>query len=1003
MPESTAWVIRRPLLQGRQPVAALWFAHERFSEAQRQRMILEQWQTGASARRFADGDLLSFAQAQWRVCEQLEGWPLIRLGPVLCSAALDPQERQALPQADLWLVRGGQVQALQWASSRVLEPASWLELGDYPLLDTFDCQMSVPSLLPEPEPLQSDIRQILGNRVAAPDPEREVVLRALAEQARQPAAGKSRTASALQAAEALAAPGKQHRLLLGGLALLALMLFLGVGHDLLEPQQIEAPSVLKELLLWIASILFGAMLLTLFLAWLGRQLRVQPGARVEADDESAKHSASKKTAQGQGHAATPGNVAEGGAWTAELARQQAPAIKPRAQARRFKPSAWRQWLQRLAQGAVWQDLYGRRQAAYLQRMLDMFERGQLQEALRHAIPLMSDGAPSEPSFATPQPRKDLDLNRGESISRNLALNDEIREHLRQVYRQSFNRLDREGRIEEAVFVLAELLNARQEALDYLERHGRFEQAAGLALAWDSPAAVIVRLLCLAGDWQQALHVARRDDAFADALMLLQERWPELAEQLRLEWAYHLTRQGLWLQAVEVIWSLPAERQRAAQWLLAAEAAGGRLAAAALVKRAILLPDTLEAYADYLTQLRDEPQRSAERAAVAEALLQHQAQSKALAWLAGALVHALLADAAQGVGAMQTAQLLSLVKLSQNKLLRQDLPARLQPRHPPVALAERNEPLEWRAGDAGARPILDAVPLDDGRYLLALGEAGAAVVDAQGRVLFNFALPAWQIVLAHGRQMALVLARRDKVWRVSKLDLVQRQATDLGTLALQQFAREFDGVAWTIGLEHEVRVVDVDHGFRTLWHVGDLPGQVLHLHADAQNEWWWVGSESGASECWHYLLPERRLCARDHLQAVAQNVDGPSPRRRLSSAGEVFSVWVKAPETAEPVLILELAHNRQGWRLPGLGDDLYQSPRAQLSEHWLVAGYSTASGEQIWHFIHRLRAQVAASLVWPESCAVGVRCLGDDWLLFDQRGRLAHVDAKTGQLHNLSLY
>ncbi len=295
MPESTAWVIRRPLLQGRQPVAALWFAHERFSEAQRQRMILEQWQPGASARRFADGDLLSFAQPQWRVCEQLEGWPLIRLGPVLCSAALDPQERQALPQADLWLVRGGQVQALQLASSRLLAPGSWLELGDYPLFDTFDCQMSLPSQLPEPEPLQSDIRQILGNCVAAPDPEREVVMRALAErQPRQSTTGKGRKFSMGQAVEALAAPGKQRWLLHGGLALLGLMLFFNLGHSLLKPRQIDAQAGPEDLLLWIASILLSAVLFTLFLAWLGRQLRVQPGV----SDKGSEHSASKRTAQG---------------------------------------------------------------------------------------------------------------------------------------------------------------------------------------------------------------------------------------------------------------------------------------------------------------------------------------------------------------------------------------------------------------------------------------------------------------------------------------------------------------------------------------------------------------------------------------------------------------------------------------------------------------------------------------------------------------------------------
>ena len=60
-----------------------------------------------------------------------------------------------------------------------------------------------------------------------------------------------------------------------------------------------------------------------------------------------------------------------------------------------------------------------------------------------------------------------------------------------------------SQIDEAVFVLAELLNVKHEALDYLEKHQRFKQAAELALGWDMPAEVIVRLYCMADDWQRA--------------------------------------------------------------------------------------------------------------------------------------------------------------------------------------------------------------------------------------------------------------------------------------------------------------------------------------------------------------------------------------------------------------------------------------------------------------------------------------------------------------------
>ncbi|MGK9608279.1 hypothetical protein O6455_24600, partial [Salmonella enterica subsp. enterica] len=88
----------------------------------------------------------------------------------------------------------------------------------------------------------------------------------------------------------------------------------------------------------------------------------------------------------------------------------------------------------------------------------------------------------------------------------------------------------------------------------------------------------------------------------------------------------------------------------------------------LVKRAVLLPETLHAYGPWVEQLRDDPARAGERAALAQALLQHKAHTTALAWLAGATVHAILADQFSDQGQLTHNQLQALVKMSRDKAL-----------------------------------------------------------------------------------------------------------------------------------------------------------------------------------------------------------------------------------------------------------------------------------------------------------------------------------------------
>ncbi|MGY2097737.1 bpX6 domain-containing protein [Pseudomonas simiae] len=958
MLEQESLLIRRPLLTGHQPIDGMWLPAERFALQERARLMLDHWRTGATAYRFADGDLVQFSTPVALDCQTLAGWPLVRQGRGLCSAQLSNEEQRALPAADLWLVRGSQVHALQLRDAQALEPGQWLDISAYTLLDTFDCHAPVVPALPEP--VITDVREILGG-LAPVSPEQESVIRALLErQSPAPKAPLPKAARQWGNEEPVPYPA----LKLGvTLALVAGLIWMATQGQSVPLAPVSATTT-EDISGVILGMLLSAIVFTALLVALNKCLR--RGARpIGAVPQAADN----------------------------------PSIPQRAKPARHKPAAWRRWLTRLTEHSKLSRLYGRRQAAYMQRMLEMFEDGDFAEALRHAIPLGDQQSNGEQHFGTPQRREDLTLSQQHGPSRTYRFEEGLTEHLRQIYRRSYERLARENRIEEAVFVLAELLKERQEALDYLEKHARYQQAADLALAWDMPSAVIVRLLCLAENWQRALLVARRDDAFADAVVLLHAKQPQIADRLRLEWAESLIAKGLWLQAVEVVWSLPQERPRAAQWLLDAEAAGGRLAIGALVKRAILLPQTLDAYGPWIEQLRDDPSRCAERAALAHALLAHKSDTVALAWLAGATVHAVLADQLSGRGGLNFNQLQSLVKMSRDKCLQADLPGQSLKRPAVRSLEHAGEALQWSAPVLGSRSVYDAVSLDDERYLVALGEAGAVVTDASGTPLFHFAVPAQRIVLAHSRQMALVLTRRDTVWRISKLDLVNRAATDLGVQVLDVFADQFDGSTWTLGQGRQLRVVDVDRGFETLWHVSDLPGSVRALKGDERNEFLWLHNPLEGFERWHYRLPERRLAGRE--PASPQSEESNALFCALDQSVEYL---VRYSDDEEPVLILDVDGNRKGYRLTGCDEGCFDSDpvRIVVDADWLVFGYIASDRDTRWHFIHRGSDNVCAVLHWPRY-EVNIRRTGDGWLLFDDQGRLSHITVEDACQRNLSLH
>lgn len=951
--------VRHPLLKGRQPVAGLWFPSDWLDEAARARRIVDAWHAGAQAFRFAEGDLLCFAAPVSLDCDHAIGWPLRREGQALCSAELDPAERAELPPADLWLVNGGEALALRLAQAEPLDPSLWLAPGPM-LFDTFDCREALP------EPVVLDVegrtpREVLGDAVPPASAAQAEFLKALAERAqRQRVLGKAE-------AGPRGSPGSTRRDGGSGISMravawlcgiaaalfLARALFYGLSGSTATPASSHVASPQADASsLWVSLIVFG---LALLLARWGLRRNAREW------DSTPRHAVRPQRAAGPSPA----------------------SLKQRGTARPGR-SRWRDWAARMAITSQLSRLLGRRQAAYLNRMLKMFDDGDLEQALRHAIPLGGDMQSLGQAFGTPGPRGDLSLNASPGQGASIHLGNDFEVHLRQLYRKTFEKLDREGRVDEAVFVLAELLQARQEALDYLEKHQRHAQAAELALAWDWPPAVIVRLLCLSGDWRRALAVARRDNAFASAVLQMHDRWPDAANRLREEWGQALAQQGEWLKAVDAVWPAAALREQAAAWLLAAEAAGGQLAARALVQRALLLPDTLHACADRLRSLRDDPSLHGERAALAAALNAMTGHTDASRGLVAVLMPALLADQSQGRGRFDKKTMQSLMRLNPDTLLQADLPGGELPAAEAMPLLKQSAPPSFEAPAAGAHAVLDAVLLDEGRYLVATGEAGALMTDATGRVLARFAVPAYRLVVAHSGQLALALAQRDGLWRVSRIDLVQRQVSDLGLSEIDHFAGEFDGIGWTVARGRRVQVIDTARSLRdVLWQVNDLPGVVIELSATREMEQFIVDDDMHGPSLWRYQCPQRRLLNREPLTVSP----GAMSRRMLHPHLAPLSLSGE-PQEDGSFELRWLGLGGMNGRLRFVTTDAGRV-QAWIDSDWMVLRRFDASGDV---FLHQLRGgSLGARVAWPAAAQLSARAVPDGWLLFDDQGRVLHFD------------
>ncbi len=488
------------------------------------------------------------------------------------------------------------------------------------------------------------------------------------------------------------------------------------------------------------------------------------------------------------------------------------------------PGPLRRWLARLAARSALGQLIGRRQAEYLERTLRHFEDGRLDDALRHAIPFSSlPGPPKPPSLSVPSPRDALHLSasRTPGATSSMILGDDLYARFKELYARAARQLEEQGRIEEAAYVLFELLGQDEEGIALLERHERYALAAAMAEGHGHPPGRVIRLWFLAGDAARAIVIARRTGAFADAIERLERREPQLALRLRLLWADRLAGAGEYAAAVEAVRSVPQARSLIRTWVDRAIALGGFAANSMLPLKLELWPEDPAAHDEVREVVQallasDDDDAPALRRALGSAWAEQGRGAPVWGPLASDITRQLLVDAGRhGLGGPPE----PLIRVLDDPVLRHDISGLTSPRTrappPRSPIIDRHE--------RGLVALEDAVLLPSGRYLLALGEAGMRLVDARGKTLRGYEHPAFDLVMADSGAQVIALYRRGQTWTLRRVDLATGRAEVWCDARFDRFARSYDGAGWYLTSGDALVLVDAQGpGFEALWRVGGLP-------------------------------------------------------------------------------------------------------------------------------------------------------------------------------------
>lgn len=657
-------------------------------------------------------------------------------------------------------------------------------------------------------------------------------------------------------------------------------------------------------------------------------------------------------------------------------------------------SPWQHWLNKLSIKSGLASMMSKQQADYINKMMKMFEDGNVDQALRHGIPLSQSQENQEttpsPYFGRLKGRNKLEISSASQEHKSLYLGDELQNYLKQLYRQQFIKLDKAGCNEEALFVLAELLQEKEEALSYLESFQRYQHAAELARLWGMQPDRIIRLYCLAGDIDSAVIYARLHNAFSYIVLQLQEKHPTIADKMREEWAEYLVDCEDYLQAIDIIWPLNNElsRNKAKHWLEIAYQAGGELSLRSLVKSVFLLPDTFHLYQDDIKKVCNDPLATIQRAILAREVLALPKQTKLTEQLINQLIRPIIVDQYGANSVLERKEISQLIHKSTNKLLKTDIPHNDIPEAKRYSLDAQNHFISATIPKQGLYAIYDMVALNDHQYLIALGESGVLLTDKAGKKLWHNLTPTYHIVIAENHQSALLLAPRGDYFQIHSLAITTQSIQELGILKCTVFARLFDGVFWTIAVNNTVQVVDIKNDFKIVWNVDALNGDVIEILRHNNTEYWLINSEP--KERWLYILPERRLTQRENL---LHHLNEGLKYDFISNS--YYDV-----KYDKCVLASASSHYTQRLQLPNT-----QSIEEQRTFYLIKKTATLIYWQKDEFTIFRLynnKNHCTFELKWPTDLAPQYRNEFNQWCFFDKTGRLVHLNWDNGRVNTLSL-
>jgi hypothetical protein len=654
---------------------------------------------------------------------------------------------------------------------------------------------------------------------------------------------------------------------------------------------------------------------------------------------------------------------------------------------------------------------------YLVRMMAMLQSGDIDEGLRHAIPLSDAPALGERRimswFFNPRPRSNLSINPfrkpGQSTS-TWTLHGDLFQYLRNLYRQAFQRLEALGRIEEAAFVLTELLSSHAEAVSFLEKHGRLSLAAEIAEAKMHSPVMAIRLWWLAKERKRAIALAIRTGEFERAIRHLGTSHPQEAKELRLVWAERLAASGKYIAAVEAVWPLPDERHRAVPWLDQAIELGGTAGGIALARKAGRFPESFPEVLPQVEKLLGD--QTGELAGARSAFgdnLRHETRSPESQTLARMAVRSLVRDVQRGF--IEATHLRHLLDYTEDASLRADVPRseRLQVKSEDQP---RTYPIEIAAGDVGRRSISDIALLPDGKMLLALGESGLLFLSRDGRPIAESNQPAHKLVLSDDGSRAIGIAPRGPVSRLVLVDVAARTASYWCDTTITAHTPNFDGSAWFVADGADVFLIDtLARGFEALWRVPDLSGSVRALQRNQKKQLLYVVSDNREQlTLWTFEQPSCVLRAKSEYAAHSQEHVAEArtnPRTilllreavALSEQGDIFEqiIQLEDGKPASSMIYLVLADPSSSRRIPV--DSILLSGRlrsAACHEGWIAIPAFVDNSIDVFRLEARSGfGRPVARL--QGATEIAIRFTDQALVCADDRGRVLALDAASGRI------